>query len=459
MKKSLRVSILSHKEEQFLKQQLVGLKTQQLKALSENKILNEFLLTVSIEKKVLAYSSNNNEIYWDASNGFVLNLSDNFYENFDEVCSALQACREVFFEDYLTDEDLTDLKGMSLVSEFTSEESTELTSSPEPHLDSPKEITPEAPIEEEEAVENSENSEAEETIQDSEVEVEESNLEIDDSSDEVDLDSALELADQLISDAQEEDLTKSEEISSDEDVEDALKLADQMISEVESIESSEDEPEEDATSNPEPTLPEDIDHAEDLLPEPITQEEAPQEEDEIDVTSLLDRVGELDKSTLSGGSDDIEADEFANLTHTEDEHASEEAPQEEEEVDLLSRIGEIDSNTLTDSHDDIPADEFTNLAAVEEEAVEDAAVEPQAEEAVTEEIAQPVPEEPIAEVKKELSPQEIAEQAQRDLEAITEEMYAIGMDDDKIETLINAVQDGKATIDVIRQTIDKVKNS
>ncbi|MCO4781073.1 MAG: hypothetical protein KC646_02015 [Candidatus Cloacimonetes bacterium] len=453
MKKSLRVSILSHKEEQFLKKQLVGLKTQQLKALSENKILNEFLLTVSIEKEVVAYSSNGNEIIWDASSGFNLNLQDNFYDNFEEVCSALKACREVFFEDYLSEEDLTDLKGLSLVSEFNDD--SKVNDSPSVQKQEPETIIDETPTD---LIEH----ETDTALESSPQEDEDLSDTIDEPSD---VDSALELADQLISDAQDEDSSQddpTDEIPSDESIEDALKLADEMISEVESIESAEESEAPEALE----TLTLDVEDEELSLPEPVTQEEAPQEEeppeDEIDVNSLLDRVGELDKTTLSGSSEDIAADEFANLTPSDD-HELHEVPaeaDEEEEVDLLSRIGEIDSNTLADSHDDIPADEFTNLAAVEE-TLPEVADEPQQDpvpiEPAAEEVAPPVEETPV--VEKELSPQEIAEKAQRDLEAITEEMYAIGMDDDKIETLINAVQDGKATIDLVRQTIDKVKSS
>ncbi|PCJ17184.1 MAG: hypothetical protein COB02_14145 [Candidatus Cloacimonadota bacterium] len=418
MKKSLRVSILSHKEEQFLKNQLVSLKVQQLKALSEDSLLNEFLLTVSIEKQINAYSDGNNEIYWDANKGFVLNLEDNFYEQFENVCKALASCREVFFEDFLSEDDLKGLKNTSLVSNFSNDEVKTIEENKANDICEDQEKIDEV-IQEDILIDEALES-VDQTMSEVGTSVDEALEVVDQTTVEVDtsVDEALESVDQAMSEV-------------DTSVDEALELADQLISEVD-----------------EQSPKEDVDLKNDEQKE--IEEVNESSDDEIDVESLLDRVGELDEATLSGEDDEIVADEFSNLNHIDEPEI-----EAEDEEDLLSRVGEIDAETLAHTDEEIEADEFSNLSAVEEpELIEEAQ-----EEVVKEKPVKKASPKKDKKEEVELTPQEIAEKNQRELEAITEEMYAIGMDDDKIEMLINAVQEGKATIDLIRQTIDKVKKS
>jgi len=196
----------------------------------------------------------------------------------------------------------------------------------------------------------------------------------------------------------------------------------------------------------------------------------------------LGKVGELDANTLSGEDEEVHADEFSNLAHPDDVQEEEEASQEpEEEEDLLGKVGELDANTLSGEDEEVHADEFSNLAPSddasdepEEEPEDDGGMmdqdaiaamvasenskkeEPKAAEEEPEDDGGMMDQDAIAamvaaESGKKENPLETK------LKSLEEEMVTLGMDKAKIDALLAAVRSGKAPVDMVEQTVEKLK--
>ncbi len=238
--------------------------------------------------------------------------------------------------------------------------------------------------------------------------------------------------------------------------------------------------------------------------EPV--EESPLEEEE----DLLSRVGELDQNTLSGDGEEIHADEFSNLSEIQSEDAqseSQDPPVEQDAADIDALIDaemaeEESAAESTKDVDSSPAEESEETddspETVEEPDPADIdaemAGEPPEEESAAPEASEgsetnptdsadidalinaettgeksPVEEQAdVEEAEPETEPAETSQGAESEvdetasepseLDSCINQLKELGMEDERIETLVSAVREGKAPIELVKKTIEKLSN-
>ncbi len=310
--KPTRASILSKTEEQFLVTRMSVLRKQQLKTLPDNKILHDFLTCVSPEKTLIAYEDTNskNRISWHISEGFKLELEDSFFECPDKLQKAYEAVRRCFFEDFLDEDDYTELGNQSVP------------------------------------------------------------------------------------------------LNIKENLHDNLPSSNETEGQIE--------------------LPEDN-----------------MDEDAMD---LLDKVNDLDANTLSSDDEEVQADEFSNLSSNEDSPGSPEAEANTNET-VKSEEQEVSQNLVSNEEDKTETIEVEESEEPQTKTTEtEESEEPQTETTETEEVT----EEPISEQEKE-------DQTGPDFDDLAKQLTEVGMEEDKIDSLLSAVRSGKAPLETVQATIDKLR--
>ena len=369
--KPTRASILSKTEEQFLVTRMSVLRKQQLKALPDNKILHDFLTCVSPEKTLVAYEDTNskNRISWHISEGFKLELEESFFECPDKLQKAYEAVRRCFFEDFLDEDDYTELGSQSVPSNIKENLHNNLPSTNEPE---------------------------------GQIELPEDNLDED----------AMDLLDKV------NDIDANTLSSDDEEVQ-----ADEF-SNLSSNEDSSGSPEAEANTNE--TL-----NSGELE---VSQNLVSNEEDKTETTEIEESEEPQTKTTE---------------TEESDEPQTETAETEESE--------EPQTETTETEESEEPKTETTETEESEEPKTETTETE-ESEEPKTETTATEESEEPKTETTEtEESKQEKEDQIGPDFEDLAQQLTEVGMGEDKIDSLLSAVRSGKAPLETVQATIDKLK--
>lgn len=121
MTNSQRISILSIKEEEYLGRLLSRSRKEQIESLKDNVLLDQFLQLMAGSQKIMAFEENDEFISWESGKGFKLHLSENFFKDFAASERAFKAIRKVFFENFVDPETLLQLQSSQADSdlEFT----------------------------------------------------------------------------------------------------------------------------------------------------------------------------------------------------------------------------------------------------------------------------------------------------------------------------------------------------
>jgi hypothetical protein len=405
MKMNQQNSIFSAREEQYLLQRLSERGRKQLESLRENKTLDQFLEMVVGSDELVAYEQGQNRIAWGRGTGITVEMEESFYADSGGVSQAINEVRKVFFESFVDDEVLKELAEPSEEAEPNSE----AVDGEVDQVDAPQDA---------QAIEASEEDpeEEEDDLLSRVGELDQNTLGVDD-----------------------------EEIHADEF---------SNLAEV------------DPGAN-------------------AKLDDEPEEED------LLARVGELDQSTLSGDQDEVHADEFSNLS----EISSDEPEIQPQEIEGDETTVEQEPQALVEPEPEPePATEAVDIDALIDaevaggEAVE--TVEPEAPEAeattddtdidalidaemsagesgeepqpevVTNESA-PLEDEAVADtgLAEDAVLEESTEDVDEELNACIARLKELGMDDERIETLVSAVREGKAPIELVQKTIEKLSKT
>ena len=363
--KQTRISILSKTEEQFLMTQMAVLRKRQIQSLSDNKILHDFLTCVSSEKKLVAYEDSNtgNQISWDVSKGFILDLEEAFFDSPENLQAAYEAVRSCFFENFLDEEDHAQLG------------------------------------------------------------------------------------------------SESSRLGYTEDLED-LESSSESSSEIGALDTDTDD-------------------------------------DELD---LLNKVNDLDASTLSADEEEIQADEFSNLSDqqdletvtditgnentdehtdetstedlvaeetavaTEEQEAEHQKSDEQTEVQTHAQDSDVSSEeeqpTSLSENEDVEAPHTDKEITNEESEVVDAenSTETNATAGSTDASSQEQ-QNPESTDSDSNSTQEASEAVSPDFDNLAKQLADVGMEADKIDSLLTAVRSGKAPLETVQATIEKLKSS
>ena len=467
-------SILSLREEQILLNKLAKARAAQLKDLDNDTLLDDFLHCFATQQEIVAYQNGSNSIRWVYGQGFLVELDESFFKDPIEMSLAYRGVRAHFFEAFVSEED-SSLPVVEQSPAVIPQVDSVLAEIQEEEIDS----TPEPSEEEIESfIDSEEQEESIESVSE-ETEVDDTAEELDSVEEALEPEDTQELEEEAVEgqeesseqeDSQTEDVVVEQEASQEEDdgeEEDLLGKVGDL--DANTLSGDEEEVHADEFSNL--SHPDDAQEDEEVVDEP----EEPEED-------LLGKVGELDANTLSGEDEEVHADEFSNLAHPDDVQEEEEASQEpEEEEDLLGKVGELDANTLSGEDEEVHADEFSNLAPSddasdepEEEPEDDGGMmdqdaiaamvasenskkeEPKAAEEEPEDDGGMMDQDAIAamvaaESGKKENPLETK------LKSLEEEMVTLGMDKAKIDALLAAVRSGKAPVDMVEQTVEKLK--
>ena len=369
--KPSRASILSRTEEQFLLTRISVLRKQQLKALPDNKILHDFLSFVSPEKELVAYEdvTSKNRISWHVTDGFNLELDESFFESPDKLQKAYEAVRRCFFEDFLDEDDFTELGTQVVASD----------------------------------VEKNSHENFARTDQ-----MEQQAVSQEDKTD----DDAMDLLDK-VNDLNENTLsTDEEEVQADE------------FSNLSTIEESQASP--GVESN-----------AEHLVE---TEESEIVEEDVSHEEKSAESIPDESNAEISG------LEESPAITSVEEsEDQSDKSAEDQEETP--ENQGE-DANLKSSGEEDTSAKSIKVREEVTPEPVKDN------ESSDTE--SQESDKESKSEAKSE---EKNKEEAGPDFDVLAQQLTEVGMEEDKIDSLLSAVRSGKAPIETVQSTIDKLKAS
>jgi len=433
-------SILSLREEQILLNKLAQARAAQLKDLDNDTLLDDFLHCFATQQEIVAYQNGSNSIRWVYGQGFLVELDESFFKDPIEMSLAYRGVRAHFFEAFVSEED----SSLPVVEQFQAvipQVDSVLAEIQEEEIDS----TPEPSEEEIESfIDSEEQEESIESVSE-ETEVDDTAEELDSVEEALEPEDTQELEEEAVEgqeesseqeDSQTEDVVVEQEASQEEDdgeEEDLLGKVGDL--DANTLSGDEEEVHADEFSNL--SHPDDAQEDEEVVDEP----EEPEED-------LLGKVGELDANTLSGEDEEVHADEFSNLAHPDDVQEEEEASQEPEEEDLLGKVGELDANTLSGEDEEVHADEFSNLAP-SDDASDEPEEEPEDDGGMMDQdaIAAMV----AAESGKKENPLETK------LKSLEEEMVTLGMDKAKIDALLAAVRSGKAPVDMVEQTVEKLK--
>jgi len=433
-------SILSLREEQILLNKLAQARAAQLKDLDNDTLLDDFLHCFATQQEIVAYQNGSNSIRWVYGQGFLVELDESFFKDPIEMSLAYRGVRAHFFEAFVSEED-SSLPVVEQSPAVIPQVDSVLAEIQEEEIDS----TPEPSEEEIESfIDSEEQEESIESVSE-ETEVDDTAEELDSVEEALEPEDTQELEEEAVEgqeesseqeDSQTEDVVVEQEASQEEDdgeEEDLLGKVGDL--DANTLSGDEEEVHADEFSNL--SHPDDAQEDEEVVDEP----EEPEED-------LLGKVGELDANTLSGEDEEVHADEFSNLAHPDDVQEEEEASQEPEEEDLLGKVGELDANTLSGEDEEVHADEFSNLAP-SDDASDEPEEEPEDDGGMMDQdaIAAMV----AAESGKKENPLETK------LKSLEEEMVTLGMDKAKIDALLAAVRSGKAPVDMVEQTVEKLK--
>ena len=364
--KPIRASILSTTEEKFLLNQIAVLRKIQIKSLPDDKILHDFLSCVSSEKTLVAYKDvdSGNQISWNASKGFILNLEDSFFESPEKLQTAYEAVRNCFFENFLDESDLAELG---------SEASTPSSGKNlEDESDSVSEMSPDSDT-----------------------------LEVD-SDDELDL------------------LSKVNDLDANTLSSDEIEIETDEFSNFSAQESSEL-----STNETQEILNENTGNIDDSDDSQIVPEEQNTEDTEIDEQA----------ETATSESDESLEDSSENTTEEE----SQSSDTTDEEPENPASDEEIDNETSEDNDkehsDEVVESEPSAVAETEEQ---------QDAESTDSESG---------------SASENNDTEGPDFDDLAKQLADVGMETDKIDSLLSAVKSGKAPLETVQATIEKLKSA
>ncbi|MEE2924922.1 MAG: hypothetical protein VX619_09120 [bacterium] len=238
------------------------------------------------------------------------------------------------------------------------------------------------------------------------------------------------------------------------------------------------------------------------LSDEITQEIETSEDDSDDELDLLSKVNDLDANTLSTDEVEIEADEFSNLSNQENseitndvaeeisnENTSEATDAEESSIaskeqksDELETSEPAETPTANKSSEDITEEDVQSPKTTEEnsddspvdldnlssdqEIINEVSEESDPEASTEAEDSEPSveTEAEIKEVTKNIDSESDSEGENTDTEGpdfdnLAKQLTDVGMETDKIDSLLSAVKSGKAPLETVQATIDKLKSA
>lgn len=190
--------------------------------------------------------------------------------------------------------------------------------------------------------------------------------------------------------------------------------------------------------------------------------------DEEDAIDLLSKINDLDANTLAEQEDNLDADEFSNLA-VEEDVISDSFDTDDQVVAEADHSEEVSQNSLEDSssvmepqhnavehsqtHDATESAE--NLPVVNEEIEPETGLAEEVEDST--EKSEPDSQPETESQAKTQTETEISEDAHQNLDQLAEQLLALGMDEDKIDSLLSAVRSGKAPMETVQATIEKLK--
>ena len=212
------------------------------------------------------------------------------------------------------------------------------------------------------------------------------------------------------------------------------------------------------------------------------------EVDSDDELDLLSKVSDLDASTLSSDEAEIDADEFSNfsaqqsaeimpseLEETVEEDSSEvdnsESLSEESDIDGSEKNDQTEMVTSNDNSEEENQKSDTNNEDSDNPASDEEAMDETSENNDQEAPAETVESEPSADPETE--EQQDAESTDSepdsdsenndtegpDFDNLAKQLADVGMETDKIDSLLSAVKSGKAPLETVQATIEKLKSA
>ena len=423
-----RISILSIKEEEYLGQILSHNRREQIESIKDNKLLDQFLQLMAGSPKIIGYEENGECISWESGKGFQLNLSENFFNDFSACERAFRAIRKVFFEDFVDPDTLLKIQSdgpeaqdispypekIENVSDQSEEHFQKLSGVDHPEaehaeIDSEDLLSKVGALDENTLSGSLDHEEADEF----------SNLVVPESSDDGSSSPQAEPQDPTIT----ED-TGSEEVRADDSENDTSNLG---------------------------VDPETID---DLLMQSAEEDNGQSSEEPADqIISNTKNEQNLDEDTQEpedDGDPDQSARELADnlLSEAADIQSSDPDPEEtvldeednsDSDQDLINQLlqdsGEIDADTEAD------ADELANQILQENESTTSEDIDANA-------LAEEILRADSAEVESEIDDE---------LEQCIQQLKELKMPEKKIDTLVQAVRKGKASIETVWETVEKLR--
>ncbi len=428
--KPTRASILSKTEEQFIVTRMSVLRKQQLKTLPDNKILHDFLTCVSLEKTLVAYEDTNskNRISWHISEGFKLELEESFFECPDKLQKAYEAVRRCFFEDFLDEDDYTELGSQSVNSNMKE--------NLHENLPSP--------------------NETEDQIEPPEDDLDEDAMDLLNKVNDLD-------ANTLSADDEEVQADEFSNLSSNEDSQGSLEVEANSNETLKSgepevsqnlVSNEEDKTETTETEESEEPQTETTETEESKEPQTETTETEESEEPQTETTETEESEEPQTETTETEESEDPQTE----TTETEEPEETQAETTETEESE------EPQTETTETEESEEPQTETTETEEPEETQAEttetEESEEPQTETTETEESEDPQTETTETEQPEDQSTESEQEKegdTGPDFDDLAKQLTEVGMEEDKIDSLLSAVRSGKAPLETVQATIDKLK--